>query len=100
MPIVADCTHWDDWGRYSTRQEQRVKLGGFLGQVTYAGNLDEFMPLLLARGMVHMGKGTVFGNGQYTMLLSGRDRVTKPQAGHVDAPPACLCHILFEHEHV
>jgi hypothetical protein len=74
VQIVADHTHWDDWERYSTRQEQRVKLGGFLGQVTYAGDLDEFMPLLLAGSMVHVGKGTVFGNGQYTMFLSGRDR--------------------------
>lgn len=67
VQLVEDGTHWDDWERYSSRQDQRVKLGGFIGPVTYAGDLAEFVPLLIAGSLVHVGKGTVFGNGQYVI---------------------------------
>lgn len=67
VKIAETHTHWGDWERYSGRQDRRIKLGGFVGQVTYAGDLAEFAPLLLAGSMVHVGKGTVFGNGQYVI---------------------------------
>jgi hypothetical protein len=67
VKMVEERTGWGDWERYSSRQDQRVKLGGFVGQVTYAGDIAEFMPLLLVGSLVHVGKGTVFGNGQYVI---------------------------------
>ena len=58
-------TSWVDWERYSKRQRQRMNLGGFVGQVSYQGNLEPFLPLLVLGQLVHVGKACVFGNGRY-----------------------------------
>ena len=44
-----------------------LKMGGVVGSVTYAGDLAPFRPLLALGMLTHVGKGTVFGNGWYTM---------------------------------
>jgi CRISPR-associated endoribonuclease Cas6 len=56
---------WFDWERYSNRQESRMKLGGFIGSVTFRGYFEKFMPFLLLGEYVHLGKGTSFGLGKY-----------------------------------
>jgi hypothetical protein len=60
-------TNWQDWSRFSGRQKQRVEMGGLVGQVTYAGDLRDYLPLLALGEWVHVGKGTVFGNGKYVI---------------------------------
>ena len=56
---------WHDWERYSTRQGTRMKLGGFVGRVTFAGPLGPWWPLLRLGEVLHVGKGTAFGLGKY-----------------------------------
>jgi hypothetical protein len=57
---------WHDWERYSNRQETKMKLGGFTGEIEYAGGaIEEFMPLVIAGEMLHVGAGTSFGLGKY-----------------------------------
>lgn len=56
---------WEDWARYSGRQHQRVQMGGLVGPATYEGDLAPFLPLLALGEWIHVGKGTVFGNGRY-----------------------------------
>jgi hypothetical protein len=58
-------TQWIDWERYSGRQKTRLKMGGFVGEAVYEGDLTEFRPLLLLGQLVHIGKACVFGNGRY-----------------------------------
>jgi len=58
-------TTWVDWERYSRRQGQCMNLGGFVGQVSYQGDLEPFLPLLVLGQLVHVGKACVFGNGRY-----------------------------------
>jgi len=62
-------TGWVDWERYSRRQQQRMNLGGLVGQATYEGELGPFLPLLVLGELVHVGKGTVFGNGWYEVAV-------------------------------
>lgn len=56
---------WSAQGRYSSRQQQRIDLSGFVGTITYAGQLERFRPLLALGALVHVGKAAVFGNGKY-----------------------------------
>ncbi len=51
--------------RCSTDQQQRINLGGIVGSVTYCGDMAPFLPLLRLGELIHVGKGAVFGNGQY-----------------------------------
>jgi hypothetical protein len=65
---IADAeTKWESWSRYSGRQQQRVLMGGLTGKVTYAGDIAPFRALLALGTLVHVGKGTVFGNGQLAL---------------------------------
>lgn len=56
---------WYDWERYSARQDTRMKMGGFIGKITFEGDIAPFMPLIRAGEVLHVGKGTSFGLGMY-----------------------------------
>jgi len=59
---------WFDWERYSNRQETKMMMGGFIGSITFEGNLKEFMPFLHLGEYIHVGKGTSFGLGKYEIM--------------------------------
>jgi hypothetical protein len=65
--VARSETHWEDWSRFSGRQQQRVEMGGVAGRITYAGDLRDYLPLLAMGELVHVGKGTVTGNGKYVI---------------------------------
>jgi len=48
-----------------TRSGNQQDLGGFVGEVTFVGEIGEFLPLLLLGQYVHVGKNAVFGSGWY-----------------------------------
>jgi len=50
--------------RLSTRSGQRHPLGGFVGEVEYQGELDEFMAYLRLGRWVGVGRQTVWGKGE------------------------------------
>ncbi len=56
---------WQDWERYSNRQETRMKMGGFIGGITYEGDLGPFWSYIKLGEYVHIGKGSSFGLGRY-----------------------------------
>jgi hypothetical protein len=61
---------WHDWQRYSNRQEAKMTLGGFIGEVEYEGEaIAEFLPLLVAGEILHVGTGTSFGLGKYEIVV-------------------------------
>lgn len=57
--------HWIERTRYSQRQQQKIPLGGFVGQFECTGALADFIPLLLIGEVLHVGKATSFGHGKY-----------------------------------
>jgi hypothetical protein len=67
VEIADAATRWADWERYSGRQEQRIKMGGLVGPVTYVGDVAPFRALLALGTLVHVGKGTVMGNGRFAV---------------------------------
>jgi hypothetical protein len=58
---------WQDWRRHSGRQGQQIEMGGVVGIVRYTGPLTNFRMLLVIGSLIHVGKGTVFGNGQFNI---------------------------------
>ncbi len=59
---------WYDWKRYSGRQKNTMKLGGFVGTVMFEGEIGEFMPFVKAGESIHIGKACTFGLGKYEIL--------------------------------
>jgi len=58
---------WLDWTRFSSRQQQKMALGGVIGTWQIEGRLAPFIPLLQLGEWLHVGKEAAFGLGRYTM---------------------------------
>ena len=65
VETVSNSLSWKDWERYSNRQETKMKMGGFVGDITFRGNLEKFLPFIVLGEYIHVGKGTSFGLGKY-----------------------------------
>lgn len=59
---------WKDWTRYSNRQKKTMLFGGLLGNITFKGNFEEFLPYLLLGSFIHVGKNCTFGQGKYEII--------------------------------
>lgn len=56
---------WQDWTRYSSRQQTEMQMGGLIGCFTLSGDLRPFWPYLWLGQWTHAGKSTSMGLGQY-----------------------------------
>lgn len=84
VEVKSSSLHWFDWKRYSNRQEQSMLMGGMIGEITYQGELTEFLPLLRYCEKVHLGKATTFGLGRISILTPAEEDSTaspSPPAG-------------------
>ncbi len=55
--------------RRSNRQDRKLDIDGFTGEIVFTGDgLSEFLPLLLAGEFLHVGSGTAFGLGRYEVM--------------------------------
>jgi len=70
IKVKKENLSWFDWERYSNRQETKMKMGGFIGSITFVGDFKEFVPFLLLGEYIHAGKGTSFGLGKYEIMRS------------------------------
>ncbi len=61
---------WIDLVRTSKSQHIQHDISGFIGDITFEGNLKEFLPWLILGEYVHVGEDAVFGNGWYRMEVS------------------------------
>ncbi|MDR1647238.1 MAG: CRISPR system precrRNA processing endoribonuclease RAMP protein Cas6, partial [Zoogloeaceae bacterium] len=58
---------WRDWMRYSSRQQQKMALGGVVGAWTLRGDLAPFAEFLHLGEWLHVGKEATFGLGGYLL---------------------------------
>lgn len=63
--LVSKQLRWQDWERYSNRQQSRMKFRGFVGTVTYSGEIRPLLPLIMLGQYLHVGNKTAFGMGKY-----------------------------------
>ncbi|MCS6817041.1 MAG: CRISPR system precrRNA processing endoribonuclease RAMP protein Cas6 [Blastocatellia bacterium] len=73
IPAVHQALVWRDWERYSHRQRTKMRLGGFVGEIEYELKENariDFLPLLIAGELVHVGTGTTFGLGKYVLEIA------------------------------
>jgi hypothetical protein len=61
---------WRDWTRYSSRQRQKIALGGVVGAWRIRGDLAPFLPFLHLGQWLHVGKEATFGLGGYRILVA------------------------------
>ena len=59
---------WQEWGRYSSRQKQAMKLGGVTGHWLLNDVSTELLPFIYLGQWLHVGKETAFGLGKYKWL--------------------------------
>ncbi len=64
ISVHDDQLHWQDWKRYSNRQEQTMLMGGHVGTITFQGEFSQYLPLLELAQKLHIGKQTAFGLGK------------------------------------
>ncbi|OQX79142.1 MAG: hypothetical protein B6D56_07575 [Candidatus Omnitrophica bacterium 4484_70.1] len=70
IKTISSNLKWYDWARYSLRQKTLMKLGGFVGKITYQGNFKKFLPFIRLGETIHIGKNTSFGLGKYVVEFS------------------------------
>ena len=68
VETVEDGTRWVERSRFSRRREVSHDLSGFIGRISFRGQLARFLPWLRAAEYLHVGKNAVFGNGWYRIV--------------------------------
>ncbi|MFH1134603.1 MAG: CRISPR system precrRNA processing endoribonuclease RAMP protein Cas6 [Pseudomonadota bacterium] len=61
-----------EWGRRSgpsSSQEEWRRQDGYLGEIVFSGNLDDFLPYLRIGEYLNVGKAASFGHGKYELNL-------------------------------
>lgn len=71
ITLINRKTHWDTYERFSGRQKKLLEVGGIVGQLTFQGELTPFIPYFRAGEILHIGKNTSFGLGQYRIKIEG-----------------------------
>ena len=74
VPVAGRALHWREWTRYSSRQNEKLRMGGLVGSFDLAGaDLDRFWPLLWLGQWTHAGKGCSMGLGRYVLEAVGSE---------------------------
>ncbi|MEI7812938.1 MAG: CRISPR system precrRNA processing endoribonuclease RAMP protein Cas6 [Ignavibacteria bacterium] len=68
--ITENKLYFHDWERYSSRQDRKIELGGFRGEIKIEGDISFLLPLFSTGVNIHIGKNTIFGLGKYRLLYS------------------------------
>lgn len=70
VAVVADRTVWRDLSSYSSRRGRSTPIGGLVGEITFSGELQPFLPFILWGQWLHVGKDTTKGDGWIQIVES------------------------------
>jgi len=73
VQLVSWRGRWEEWARFSTRQDRHMTFGGLVGSAVYRGDVRPYLPYLLYGQAVHVGKWCTFGCGQYWVREASAD---------------------------
>ncbi len=65
IKVIEDKTIWVNLSRFSTRQKQKIPIGGLVGKISFTGDISSFWPFLVLGEYLHVGKNTSVGLGKY-----------------------------------
>lgn len=68
IEVARDETRWVDLETHSSRTGRWSPTGGYVGRVTFRGDLTPFLPLLAWGTLTHVGKSATRGNGWYRIV--------------------------------
>jgi hypothetical protein len=60
--------YFEDWQRYSFKEQQNLPFGGLKGQISFCGEISQALPLLIIGEQLHIGGKTTFGLGKYQLI--------------------------------
>lgn len=66
--IISQKLNWIDIERFSTRQQEYLKLGGLVGEIEFSEEINQYLKYMIAGELIHLGKNTSFGLGKYRIL--------------------------------
>lgn len=69
VSTASSTLKWHEWERYSNRQKEWMNLDGFMGEITFRGNMAPFLPYLRMGEFLNVGKDGSFGLGKYELSL-------------------------------
>lgn len=61
-------TSWYQFKKYSSRQQQSLVAGGYLGEILYEGDFADLIQYMQIGEFVHAGKNTTLGFGRYEIV--------------------------------
>lgn len=68
VKTVASSLRWESHQRRSSRTHQTHPISGFVGEVSYEGDMGEFLPFLRAAYWTGIGRQTVWGKGAVDLV--------------------------------
>ena len=67
--VIEDNLDWFEFERYSSKQKVSMAMGGFLGTITFFGNMNVFLPYIKVGEFINVGKNVSFGLGKYRITF-------------------------------
>jgi len=65
--IIENNLEYKSVERYSNRQKKKMEMGGFIGEITFAGDIQKVIPIIYLCKELNVGKNTAFGLGKYIL---------------------------------
>lgn len=86
VSVLHDHTYWNRVISYSSRQQKTLPLDGFMGHVTFVGDIGPQLRELLAWGeVIRVGKSATKGNGYFRVATPPQERTEEDRSNDCTA---------------